>query len=225
MALIDTYHTKLQDFVALQKPDKPSCYHDLTMIHAQLFAEKTLELPPINPMAAGMIYDSQIVGVYYTENGKILASLPKFTELALNPDPQNPVDQYAVKVMYHEAHLGYLPQVVNKPIFSALTTGKEVICLLHRYVPAVERNNEFTPERAVISIHIIHPARFQQFFTNLMDIYALTYPNLPPNWVQSMTALGEVVVPMLENYLTFHPEISGQDVLVLIKSQFSSRSM
>ncbi|MHA1744681.1 MAG: hypothetical protein ACTSWW_01710 [Promethearchaeota archaeon] len=57
-----------------------------------------------------------------------------------------------------------------------------------------------------------------------MDIYALTYPNLPPNWVQSMAALGEVVVPMLENYLTFHPEIAEQDVLVSIKSQFLSRS-
>ena len=158
---LDTYHTKLQEFVALQKPNKPLCYHELTMIHGQLAVEKALVFPPINPMTAGMIYDSQIVGVYYTGNGKILTTLPEFTELELNPDPQNPVDQYAVKIMYQGEHLGYIPHVVSKPIFSALTTNKEVICLLHRYVPSVERNNEFSPERAVITVHIIHPARFR----------------------------------------------------------------
>ena len=225
MALIDIYHTKLQEFVALQKPDKHLCYQELTAMHAQLHAENTLVLPPINPITAGMVYNSQIVGIYYTENGIILANLPEFTELTLRSDPHNPVDQYAVKVMYQGAHLGYLPQGVNKPIFSAIRSKKDVICLLHQHVQATEHNGEFSPERAVITVHIIHPARFRRIFTNLMEIYTLTFPNLPPNWVQSMAALGEVVIPMLKFYLTSHPEIPRQDVLVLVKNQFKSGSM
>ena len=220
MALLDIYRVKKQDFVALKNTDKAICFHELQDLHAQLHAEKELVLPPICPMRAGVIYDSQIVGVYYAQSGKILAAIPEFTELELRPDPQNPVDNMAVKIMYRDAHLGFVPKVINKVIFSALTTGKNVICLMQRYIPAVERNNEFSPERASITIHIIHLGRIQKIFMNLMDIYALTYPNLPPNWVQAMVTLGEVVVPMLENYLSFHPEISAKDVIAQVKNQF-----
>jgi hypothetical protein len=159
-------------------------------------------------MRAGTIYDSQIVGVYYTKSGNVLAAIPEFTELEVQPDPENPVDNKAVKILYHGKHLGFVPKVINTIIFSAITTGKNVICLMQRYIPAVERNNEFSPERASITIHIIHPGRFRKIFTHLMDIYGLTYPHLPPNWKQAMVALGEVVVPMLETYLRFHPEVS-----------------
>ncbi len=162
-------------------------------------------------MRAGTIYDSQIVGVYYAQSGKILASPQEFTELELQPDPQNPVDNKAVKIMYQGAHLGFVPKVINKIIFSAITTGKNVLCLMQRYIPAVERNNEFSPERASITIHIIHPVRFQKIFTHLMDIYGLTYPNLPPNWGQAMVALGEVGVSFLEPQIPDVSDLPIQD--------------
>ncbi|MHA1746836.1 MAG: HIRAN domain-containing protein [Promethearchaeota archaeon] len=203
-----TYHTKLHDFVALQKPGKLLCYQELTILHTQLNKESALALPPIKPMMASQIYDSQIVGIYYAGSGDLLASLPEFTELTLEPDPQNVADPNAVKVMYQGTHLGYLPRVANKAIFTALTSQKNVVCMLEHYIPGVERHWNFSPERAAMTIHIIHAARFQQIFTNLMDIYTLTAPNLPPLWVEAMAALGDVVIPRLINYLSSHPEIS-----------------
>jgi hypothetical protein len=38
--------------------------------------------------------------------------------------------------------------------------------------------------------------------------------------MKAMVALGEVVIPMLESYLGFHPELSTE-LLVQVKIQFS----
>lgn len=219
MALSDTYHAKLQEFVALQKPDKIMCYQELTGLHAQLHVGKDLALPSITPVAVGAIYDTQIVGVYYAKSGPTLKGLPGFTELDLNPNPHNPADVNAIKVVYRGTHLGYLPKTINQIILSALKTKREVICLMGRHIPAVEQQGEFSPERATITVHIVHPTRFQRIFINLMDIYGLTFPNLPSNWLAAMVALGEVVIPLLGSYLGFHPELSTE-LLVQVKNQF-----
>ncbi|MFX1361441.1 MAG: HIRAN domain-containing protein [Promethearchaeota archaeon] len=102
-------------------------------------------------------YHMQIVGIYYTKNGKYLSKLPTKTLLELRAEPNNRYDKYAVSVWHNEKKLGYLPRNQNKSFFTALTSNTLTLsCLLGSYIPSSEKKNYsrgFQPERANITIH------------------------------------------------------------------------
>jgi hypothetical protein len=50
--------------------------------------------------------------------------------LTLEPDGDNEYDPQAVRVMFADHHIGFIPRDSNGPIFSALTDGDEVIATI-----------------------------------------------------------------------------------------------
>ena len=65
-------------------------------------------------------YHLQIVGIYYTGNGKYISQLPPKTVLELRPEPENIYDKYAVSVWHDNRKLGYISQKVKISPFSTL---------------------------------------------------------------------------------------------------------
>lgn len=102
-------------------------------------------------------YHLQIVGIYYTKNGKYLSKLPTKTLLELRAEPNNRYDKFAVSVWHNNKKLGYLPRNQNQSFFTALTSNSLTLnCLLGSYIPSSEKKNygrRFQPERANITIH------------------------------------------------------------------------
>lgn len=102
-------------------------------------------------------YHLQIVGIYYTKNGKYLANLPSKTVLELRSEPNNRYDKFAVSVWHNKKKLGYLPRKQNEPFFKALNSNNiSLSCLLGSYIPSSHKTNygkKFQPERANITIH------------------------------------------------------------------------
>ena len=65
-------------------------------------------------------YHLQIVGIYYTGNGKYISRLSPKTILELRTEPDNKYDSYAVSVWHQDYKLGYIPKTRNRPFFDAL---------------------------------------------------------------------------------------------------------
>ncbi|MFX1445259.1 MAG: HIRAN domain-containing protein [Promethearchaeota archaeon] len=115
----------------------------------------------LNKLEYNKDYHLQIVGIYYTGNGKYLSRLPPKTILDLKPEPDNKYDSYAVSVWHNTFKLGYIPKTRNKPFFNALMKEIfELTCLLGYYIPSSRKNNSHSkkrdklqPERANITIH------------------------------------------------------------------------
>ena len=105
-------------------------------------------------------YHLQIVGIYYTGNGKYISQLPPKTVLELRPEPENIYDKYAVSVWHDNRKLGYIPKGKNIPFFNSLNDNKfEIVCLLGCYIPSSKkqtyhsgRRYRFQPERADVTI-------------------------------------------------------------------------
>jgi len=106
-------------------------------------------------------YHLQIVGIYYTGNGRYISRLPLKTILELRPEPDNRYDSYAVSVWHQDRKLGYIPKTRNRPFFDALVNDTfDLTCLLGCYIPSARKPNsrskrryKFQPERADITIH------------------------------------------------------------------------
>jgi len=106
-------------------------------------------------------YHLQIVGIYYTGNGKYISRLSPKTILELRTEPDNKYDSYAVSVWHQDHKLGYIPKTRNKPFFDALVKDTfDITCLLGCYIPSSRKTNyrsnrryKFQPERADITIH------------------------------------------------------------------------
>lgn len=47
------------------------------------------------------------------------------TDLTLEPEPDNPYDDHAVKVMYQGEHIGYIERSNNSALHEALVDGSE----------------------------------------------------------------------------------------------------
>jgi hypothetical protein len=165
------------------------------------------EITSFSNLKAEDITHMQIVGIYYTHNGEYLQNLSKKTSLQLRLEPNNPHDSYAISVWHNDHHLGFLPRPSNQKIFEAIQGGETVRCLLGKYLPSIssprysrshhtsrslywddeddfldddyeEFGNEFSPERADITIHIFNATKFSQSFHQLYMIYSLLKPEI-----------------------------------------------
>jgi hypothetical protein len=101
-------------------------------------------------------YHLQIVGIYYTKNGRYLSQLPPKTQLELRAEPNNKYDRFAVSVWHNNKKLGYLPRHKDEPFFNALLENATLNCLLGCYIPSSHNKystKKFQPERAKVTIH------------------------------------------------------------------------
>ena len=110
-----------------------------------------------NGLEENSYYHFQIVGIYYTKNGRYLSKLPPKTQLELKAEPDNKYDKFAVSVWHNNKKLGYLPRQKNQPFFNALLAENVILtCLLGCYIPSSQNkysNKKFQPERANVTIH------------------------------------------------------------------------
>lgn len=69
----------------------------------------------------------EIAGLYYRSSDahETARKLPINTSLSAELEPNNKFDEFAVKIMYKDVHLGYIPNYYSKPIFLKLKDGGE----------------------------------------------------------------------------------------------------
>lgn len=71
----------------------------------------------------------EIAGLYYrsTEAHKLARNLTVGTFLDFELEPDNDHDKYAIKIMYNDIHIGYIPSHYSKPIFPLLQQGGKCV--------------------------------------------------------------------------------------------------
>lgn len=132
------------------------------------------DLPPLNfptntyPKCEHIIH-TQIVGVFYTNNGDYLKKLPSRTELSLHTEPENSHDSYAVSVWHNDKKCGYIPKEKNREIFTAITSNEKVKCILGRYHPKVDAKKVFHKHRTS------HDREDRDFFDDYDDDFYGNY--------------------------------------------------
>ena len=67
----------------------------------------------------------EIAGLYYRSSDahKLARGLVWGTFLTIEPEPKNDHDKYALKIMYKDVHLGYIPSHYSKSISMILRQG------------------------------------------------------------------------------------------------------
>ena len=196
--------------ISCQKIHIPGDLHTAHKKSAIIFP-KWVKIPQHSP---DNVFHEEIVGIYYTRKGHYLRRLKSGTQLELHPEPDNQYDSYAVSVWHDGRKLGFIPKGPNRRIFSALNRTEEITCLLGHYSPSYysdhesrryysryEADNDFSPERASITIHLYNPDKLQQIFTGLMELveYITQISSLQTQIVDALEILGYRALLLLES--------------------------
>ncbi|MHA1720813.1 MAG: HIRAN domain-containing protein [Promethearchaeota archaeon] len=179
--------------------------------HKQIFSMPEIFplFPKIPSHSPDIIYYQQIVGIYYTGNGSLIQNLPKGTLFKLKCEPENRYDSHAVSVWYESYKLGYIPRHSSVTIFNALSSEK-VTCIFGKYRPSFsrrgsywdyDRESNFSPERADITIHIFNPQKFHDIMDGFIEMISasVNLPDFQGKIVDALYTLGYRTIEILEN--------------------------
>ena len=76
-----------------------------------------------------------VAGFRYGEGYEILESMSAGDPVTLNAEPGNPYDPCAVRVEHRRSRIGYVPRVLNQPVFTALQQGESVKARIVQFDP------------------------------------------------------------------------------------------
>jgi len=98
---------------------------------------------------------SRIAGIEHHHINQIPDDLEPGVELALNPEPANPHDKYAVRIQYKDNLLGYLPRTSNHIVSRLLRQGAPLTAQVAYLSKSPSEIPTILPVINDISIHIL----------------------------------------------------------------------
>jgi hypothetical protein len=70
-----------------------------------------------------LIYEGMVAGVQFYEGKNLPLELG--TVLTLVPEPSNPYDEHAIKVMVGDIQLGHIPRISTQPIHTVFANNQQ----------------------------------------------------------------------------------------------------
>lgn len=96
----------------------------------------SLLFKPHHPKKGLLINKFSVAGFQYYDGRQIIGRMRIGEKLALIPEPANPYDEFAVKIMRNRAMVGYVPRSDNRHISRLLQQGSLLQCRVIEIRPA-----------------------------------------------------------------------------------------
>lgn len=163
-----------------------------------LYAEFSINFPPISMEPYLSMRKTSIVGIYYAQSGTYLLSLPLDVSFTLVAEPDNAFDNHAVAVYHQDRKLGYIPRAENTLFFNALQNHWHVQCTLESYCPShIHRGyTNFQPQRAKILVTLCDLTKLEMLLKGLIELNAIGHPDV----LKTLKDLGPLALKTLESW-------------------------